>query len=231
LLADEGGPFARWEGSGELGEELLDSYRATEPADVRRALTALDGKDSGNGLRLTTCDLGALPGWQVGRSTIESSDRDQRVGQYAVTASHREVETWDQPLLASDAREHILLVGERRGSVLGFLLHPSAEPGFSKGKQFGPTARTSAIFDGHDDFQQLLESTVPLAVAAHSDEGGRFMQVVSRYEVRVLTDSVARPTDSTLTWVSLGTIEQLARRQGALNNELRSAVSLLLQWV
>ena len=72
---------------------------------------------------------------------------------------------------------------------------------------------------------------MPLAVAAHSDEGGRFMQVVSRYEVRVLTDSVARPTDSTLTWVSLGTIEQLARRQGALNNELRSAVSLLLQWV
>ena len=68
----------------------------------------------------------------------------------------------------------------------------------------------------------------PILSVQQSDEGGRFLRSVMRYDVILIDDSRAKALGERVTWVGLGEMEWLCRTPSATTNELRSSVSVLL---
>jgi hypothetical protein len=71
-------------------------------------------------------------------------------------------------------------------------------------------------------------SLEPILSVRQSDEGGRFMRSIMRYEVVLIDESKAALLGKRVTWVSLGELEWLCQMPAATTNEARSAVSVLL---
>ncbi|TCJ18705.1 dTDP-4-keto-6-deoxy-L-hexose2,3-dehydratase [Parasulfuritortus cantonensis] len=233
---EAGPPFARWRGRGGLGEQLLDS--AAEPAaeaGYADACARLDAARRAQAVRLAPVALDALPGWRVDDWEIAPAGAaaDQVVQAYAVHAEGREVEYWCQPLVASRAPGRIVLVCARHAGVLRFLLNVSFEFGLREGAQFAPSYVSGC---GHANPDGLLAALAGAGAVVHasvmqSDEGGRFMASVARYEIVELPAETAAGFADAGVWASLAVLRRLSRRRGLLNNEMRSALSLLLAWV
>jgi oxidase EvaA len=153
---------------------------------------------------------------------------------FDVSCAGREVERWDQPLVAATREEQAVLLVQRRRGVLHLLLRGSAEIGFRERVQFGPTAQSgvpgadtgalAAFCLGHPDL-------VTHADARQSDEGGRFFRTVVRYRIREAPEDDPVPADPAAIWATLAQAHALTRVQGCLTNEARSLLSLLLPWL
>jgi oxidase EvaA len=237
-LARDGRPFERWRGTDGFGGALLASWEAdgaqAEQQDERvlgrlRALAA--------GIRIETVrrPLGALGGWSLEADGL----RDGRgagfdVFQYDVSCAGREVERWDQPLVASSRDADAVLLVQRRRGVLHLLLRGSPEAGFAERVQFGPTAATGVPRAGPGDLEAWClgaPGATPRASVRQSDEGGRFYRATVRYAVLEAAEGDPVPVDPFAVWVTLAQAHRLGRERGRLTNEARSLVSLLMPWL
>jgi oxidase EvaA len=234
---DQREPFAHWQGRGGFGEQLLQSSRHAA-ADGQRAATLarLSAARQSTEIRWERVDLHSLHGWRVDEASIRAraTDADPQVLAYSVEALDREVRAWCQPLLTNRHTGRVVLACALRDGMLQVLLTISFEPGFAEGAQLAPSW-VSGI--GHANPAGLLAAIDAPDAQVHarvmqSDEGGRFMHSVARYELIEVSAHRLRNGDGgdTGIWVSLATLRQLARQRGMLTNELRSAASLLLAW-
>lgn len=239
LLAGEAGPFAARE-EGDPTEEratalpssfvaaLRDSHRFA-PARIEGFLARLADEEKRNPIVVVRRPLEGLFGWEIDERRIFSRDprHDLEIENYSVSAPGREVEAWQQPLLKV-IREHVAgLVLQRRDGRLAAFLRFAREPGFGKRVQFGPSYQS----DGTNPrwIEELaLERPLPRVLSVRqSDEGGRFMHSIVDYAVHFV-DAAPRLPDDDGVWVDLAEIEALCQVSGAVTNEGRSVVSLLL---
>lgn len=242
-LVPGGRPFARWRGGGGFGEALLGSFEASEsPSEHADDVVSgwLDRLRAGLGLRRTGLALDDLAGWRLERERlVDVEERAFEVRGYRVEARTREVPVWDQPLVHTLHEERVDLVTQRRRGVLHLLLRASAEAGLREGFEFGPSVQEDGPRDSElrdpasRQVAELARDGTDLkehAGCLQSDEGGRFHRSRARYRVVELPEYVAVPDSPRLCWATLRQVAALLRRRGQINNELRSALSLLLRF-
>lgn len=201
----------------------------SQPA-VSRAIGRLDAARRAHRAVLRQIAVDALPGWKSPSDSL-AMGVGAGIACFRVMIRGREVETWDQPFMTA-AREHKarLVLADCNG-IKCALLRLSAEPGFREGVQYGPTTQTDIpLAPSLADIAETMPDA-PILSTRQSDEGGRFMKVVTDYTLHDLGDSrlgrdlCALPD---IVAVPLSALAQLCATSGVTTNELRSAVSLLL---
>jgi oxidase EvaA len=233
LLCADGQPFAprgdRWDGlRSELSLSLHRGARSTRPV-----LDAIQARRGGQGFRLVTCPLDALPGWRCADQAITAIDdgADFEVCSVAVSAPRRECPAWHQPLLRSTRLQACRLFLTRRDDVMCAFLAYSDEPGFGTACELGPSWQSDRLNPEWVTAWAGSDGVTVWASIDQSDEGGRFLDSVMRYEICEL-DSADVEADALAGqgghWVSLAQLQALCATGGVLTNEARSLVSLLL---
>ena len=122
--------------------------------------------------------------------------------------------------------------GRHRGGVLRFLLRASWEIGFRESYQLGPSWQSDADGPQSDCLAGLDGDGVGelICQTLQSDEGGRFIDSLCRYQLRLLPDDLELSVDDHYRWLTLGQIHSVRNLQGILTNEARSLLSMLLAW-
>ena len=177
--------------------------------------------------------LEELPRWRISADEIShDDDLHFSVIQVAVHAADREVTDWDQPLIAADHTAEIILVCLEEQGVLNFLFRAEPQIGNANGAQLQPTF----CFDNEG------ESSVPSGIAGllndqhiverftfeASDEGGRFYQCLSRYDIRWIDSDVHVDLPENFCWLTLAQIRALLNEPDFISDESRSILSLFL---
>lgn len=171
--------------------------------------------------------LDALPGWAWEGARFLPPDGRGGVEMVAVEAPGREVARWDQPLLLPRAQDRAVLALAPRGGRLHVALRVAAEPGFRGRREFGPTWQSDG--DAPEGLAEAFaDGPAPVLSVAQSDEGGRFLRCLTRYDVVVLDEPGAQGLGDGVAWASLPALRRLCATGGTTTNELRSAVSVLL---
>jgi dTDP-4-dehydro-6-deoxy-alpha-D-glucopyranose 2,3-dehydratase len=228
--------FERSDGNDVFRSELHYSFYGTVEATSSGPLQLLDEARLELPFDVSVGPLTSLPGWVVSEQAVEANDDDLSLVHVSVTCSHREVDSWDQPLLASSVEGEVRLLCQQRNGILQFLFCVTPEVGFTERAQFGPSIQThggpamsSTVLTEREriirDFAQDAERRLTVL---QSDEGGRFMHCVGRYSIDLIAPDVTVPDLRWATWMPLSTIVELLPRQGVFTNEARSALSLLL---
>jgi len=229
-------PFGRWAGSSHVGSLLLASYRCDEPTGTATTARWLARLRAGRRLRARQLPVDALPGWRLEDAGLVHPGNPALSVRFArVRTTQREVECWDQPLLASPGEGTATLLCQVRGGVLRFLFVARQEPGFAEGRQLGPTRLappgavgglpTRSAAEAHLD--DLAGHATPVLSIRQSDEGGRFWAAVTRYTIAQLESGTDVPTGPEAVWLTLRQVRVLIGRQGWFTNESRTLVSLL----
>jgi oxidase EvaA len=243
LLAGGTVPFGRWHGQGGIGESLLRSHAA--PAGQAHSsevtiLAALEQLRQAYPFQVRTVSLDRELDWLEGRQPrLLGPAGSFDVRQVAVRSSEREVQSWDQPIVAQERQGTAVLLGRHVNGVLHLLFRCRAEIGFREGFQYGPALQDAGgapspvpELDAEElVLQELLGRATPLLSSLHSDEGGRFYRSVARYSIALMAEDDALPSSPSLRWMTLGQIERLLKRQGVFSNEARSLISMLLAYL
>jgi len=236
LFADPGhpGPFARWRGGEGLGARLCESLACEGEQEALAALDLLERCRRRTPVRLARVALEALQGWSVDGWSIHAQEagRDPRVQAFAVQSHDREVPSWCQPLLTNASEGRVVVLCAQRDGVLKFLLNASFELGLKEGAQFAPSWVSGIGHGNPEGVADLIDDPASRTHASvrQSDEGGRFMNSIARYELVEVDPEAAREVSGDVAWVSLAALRALGARRGATTNELRSCLSLLLAW-
>lgn len=141
-----------------------------------------------------------------------------------VEAKTREVPRWDQPLVAAHGigRTVLLLTPDHKG-MLRARLSLDTSPGLTRSPEW-----TATIADVPGDPLADLPAHDVLCQVWGSDEGGRFDNCQNQVIVGI-TDTPPPPApDAPYVDLTLGALERLVHTPGAVTNELRTAVALLL---
>ncbi|MDX1439612.1 MAG: NDP-hexose 2,3-dehydratase family protein [Rubricoccaceae bacterium] len=208
-------PFARWENQEGFGNDLLQSYHSPGKLGDEEIEATLASFYNGE---TEVVGLTDLRSWIMSGEAIQRSDGTGfQVRQFDVTTTQREVEHWDQPLMALDKPGKAILLCRMHKGVLEFGFRPRHEIGFLDGAQYGPAIQND---------EEVPPSTLLLS-CKHSDEGGRFFQCVADYEIR----QIETLHDEDVVWMTLGQVARLIQREGIFTNEARSLVSMLLTYL
>lgn len=229
-------PFSKWQRRSGFGKLLFESYRVCDrESGYIRARRKLDKENRNTLMNRKPIGLDKLKNWRIDDSGIFSTEPQMAlsVQSFSVSCNDREVTKWCQPLIVSPAESSVVLVCAQQDGALRFMLDISIELGFKEPAQFGPTWVSAP---GHSMNPCLIKAindvdTITHATVLQSDEGGRFMQSIARYQVVELSAALAEELATNGIWVSLSALRIMAATKGLLTNELRSALSLLLRWV
>lgn len=235
LVADRP-PFERSGGNDAFRSQLRDSFHGTVEVASSEPLQLLEVSRRELVFDVSVGPLTALPGWVVSEQRIESPNDELSLVHVSVTCSHREVDVWDQPLLASGVEGDVRLLCQQRNGVLQFLFCVTPEVGFTERAQFGPSIQTQGgpalssppLAERERIIRNVAQDAERQLTVLQSDEGGRFMHCVGRYSVELIAPDVVVPELRWATWMPLSTVIELLPRQGVFTNEARSALSLLL---
>lgn len=241
LAPGQSTPFGRWRGKGGFGEALLNSVSVpiNQPEDQSgyfKAVAMLKLMRCNPTTMIELLPLDALEGWSLNRFSLspdQPAGAAHSVRAISVQAEDREVTSWCQPILASREEQRVVLLCSLKDDVLHFALNLSAEPGFREGIQFSPSLVTGV---GHENPAEWLDAcTDPKAIiraeTRQSDEGGRFLSSIALYQILEVPSQWISVPVSHGVWVTLSAARRMSSASGLLNNELRSALSVLLSWL
>ena len=144
-----------------------------------------------------------------------------QIRMYSVEATDREVPRWCQPLMVSRGLGRVALLATRMRGMLHVLLRTTWEPGFGRA-ELAPSFQSDT--PNLPEITASLESGRVRLSSRQSDEGGRFMQSITLYQVIEIPTAIDPPGCS---WVTVGQAFTMAAA-GLLTNEARSALSLFL---
>lgn len=196
--------------------------------DVAHPLERLRDASRTLDIELEAVALDALEGWSMGCDRLAPRDGkgDFDVVSVAVEADHRECSSWHQPMLRGLVPQTaVLLLCAREGEVEIFL-RDSREPGFRGSVQYGPSWQSDGLCPCW--VARVLSAARPVVSLLQTDEGGRFMRSVVRYEIRTVAPERLRQDADGGTWVNVAQLRALCHQSGALTNEARTLVSMLL---
>ncbi len=219
-----------------LGQAVCRSFRSNSgasfanPAEAGDWLARVRCRET---LHAEEISLKELPGWEI---TDDEIRHEQglffSVIQLRVHAADREVTDWDQPLIAASHTGEIVLIVKEVDGVLNLLLRAEAQLGNANGAEFQPT-----FCDDNDSAAQAPKAIRDLLNETRvrerftfegSDEGGRFFQCISRFDIRWLDSEVNLELPEHYAWLTLGQIRQLLAETDFVSDESRSVLSLFL---
>ncbi|MFH9070589.1 NDP-hexose 2,3-dehydratase family protein [Streptomyces alboflavus] len=200
-------------------------------------LSWLAGRRAASPIRPERVPLAGVPGWKHGPSSVDhENDRYFRVVAVSVRAGNREVGHWTQPLFEPLGQGVVAFLSRTVGGVPHVLVHARAEGGFLDA-ELGPTVQCAPANHAHlpaadrPPFLDLVTTADPSRIrysALHSEEGGRFLDAVSRYLV-VEADESQAPLDAPpgFHWVSHDQLAALARHSHYVNVQARTLLMCL----
>lgn len=172
-----------------------------------------------------------LRDWTFGTTQIEHRDGlFFTVMAVEVTATSREVRSWDQPMVNGGTDGVLGLLVTHIDDVPHVLLHLRPEPGNVDGAELAPTVQCDPsnypadVVPAH--FADVMDAAPEnvLFDTMLSDEGGRFFHTSHRHRI-VVTDVVDHGADHR--WFSLAQCSELARHSHYLNVQTRSLLACL----
>lgn len=178
--------------------------------------------------------LTALTGWRRDgeRITHDSGAFFDIIG-VSVRAHGREVDAWDQPMLAAAGTGLVALLVCRVDGVLHLLMRFAVEPGLMETVELGPTVQATPENYVHlpaanrPAYLDAVLAADPASVrfdTVLSDEGGRLYHARSRHLV-VEVDHHEPPPGHR--WLTLGQVGAFVLRGHAVNMEGRSVLACL----
>ncbi|MGW6015336.1 NDP-hexose 2,3-dehydratase family protein [Streptomyces sp. NPDC055210] len=244
----------RWLTLGQIHELL--GHDNTVNMDARSALAGLYGPSESRALHSDTellswlsavrsvtpiraerVPLSGLAGWTTGTHTVKhEDDRYFRVVAVSVEAGNREVSRWTQPLFEPRGQGVVAFVTRSIEGVPHVLVRACAEGGFLDA-ELGPTVQCTPGNYAHlpaedrPHFLDLVTAADPSRIrysALHSEEGGRFLEAVSRYLV-VEADESEAPLDAPpgFRWVSRDQLAALAQYSHYVSVQARTLLMCL----
>lgn len=134
----------------------------------------------------------------------------------------REVRSWFQPLVNSHGTGYAALYCREVNGALEILIRIGAESGLKTGQALLPTVLNypNCIFPLKPPVGEILASTM------ESDEGGRFLRDINKYEL-VLVPYDCELTDDLL-WISISELKWFLSNSNLCAIQLRGLSSLLL---
>jgi oxidase EvaA len=195
---------------------------------ARRSVTPISG---------TPVSLADLPGWtRDAYSVFREDERYFRVMAVSVRAGNREVGEWTQPLFEPNDQGVIAFLTRTFNGVPHVLVSARAEPGFSDA-ELGPTVQCVPRNHEHlpagkrPPFLDLVRSAPPSRIrysALHSEEGGRFLNAVSRYLVVEADESEAPVQEPPgFRWVSRDQLAAFTRYSHYVSAQARTLLVCL----
>jgi dTDP-4-dehydro-6-deoxy-alpha-D-glucopyranose 2,3-dehydratase len=185
----------------------------------------------------TRCDLTAelvplagIAGWRRTSAEIAPEDGGRfRIVAVDVTAPHREVPHWTQPMLAPCAPALAALLYRTIGGIPHFLVQAQVQEGCLDKLEIGPTVH--CLPDDHRDrppYLDVLGSLAPDRIRydrIQSEEGGRFFAAENRYVIAELDEDFPTEVPPRHCWATLGQLKELLRHSHYLNIEARTLVA------
>lgn len=144
-----------------------------------------------------------------------------------IHAAGREVLEWSQPLLRPCEVGYYELVFRHAAQDVECLLSLTEEPGLTDIVEYGPTLSHLAQ---HDSINLGIGRTKTRYDQLQSEEGGRFLEALSRYVVREVVDPADTPAPPGKVWLSWRDIQHLLVHPRYLTVEART-LALCLQSV
>ncbi|QHA03136.1 NDP-hexose 2,3-dehydratase [Streptomyces broussonetiae] len=200
-------------------------------------LSWLTERRSTTPIRSERVPLAAVTGWTRGRFSIDHEDgRYFRTVAVSVRASSREVGHWTQPLIEPRGQGVVAFLTRTFEGVPHVLVRARAEGGFIDA-ELGPTVQCQPGNYAHLPaadrplFLDLATTAPPSRIrysALHSEEGGRFLDSVSRYLV-LEADECEAPLDAPpgFRWVSRDQLAALTRYSHYVSVQARTLLLCL----
>jgi oxidase EvaA len=216
---------------------LPDGEAEAVHTDVE-VLSWLTGERSSHDVLAERLPLNDVRGWKRTEWSIDhEDDRYFRVVAVAVRAGSREVPSWTQPLFEPIGTGVTAFLTRRIAGVPHVLVHARVEGGFLDTVELGPTVQYTPENYAHlagqerPPFLDTVLAADPARIqyeALHSEEGGRFLNAVSRYLLVEATEAEA-PADPPpgYCWVTPGQLRSLVRHGHYLNVQARTLLACL----
>ncbi|MEU6021911.1 NDP-hexose 2,3-dehydratase family protein [Micromonospora sp. NPDC047134] len=181
--------------------------------------------------------LSALDGWVSSPDRIRRDDgRFFEIIGVDVTATHREVSRWSQPMLAPCGRGLNAFLGRRIADRFHLLVQARTEAGTFDVVELGPTV--SCIPDNYralppDRQPRFLDVALAagpgqvLFDAVHSEEGGRLYHAENRYLIADVGEGFPLDVPDDYLWITPAQLAGLARYGNVVDVAARSLLTCL----
>jgi oxidase EvaA len=181
--------------------------------------------------------LAGIPGWHRTEDAISHDEgRYFNVVGVSVEAGSREVSSWTQPLFEPCGRGVSAFLAKRIDGVLHVLAHARPEGGFLDTVELAPTVQyTRGNYDWlpaeqWPPFLELVLDADPARIryqAVHAEEGGRFLNAESTYQVIEVDEDFAVEEPEGYHWLTVAQFASLLRHSRYVNIQARTLVSIL----
>lgn len=216
-----------------LGSLPLDD-RFSAPADTTATLDWWAAMRARVTLERSTLPLAQVNAWSLrqGRLEREAPSPFSVVGVH-VTASSREVTSWDQPLVKNTAGPAGTLLVRQREQ--GWEVLASVVTGFGVASvvELGPSLSTwsrgevAVDLDESGGLEDLAQAGRIVFDNDLPEEGGRFLHSSVRHRIVDVSDASEGRLPDASRWLSLPEVREIGRTTTLLNMELRSLLSCL----
>lgn len=178
-------------------------------------------------------DLRNLSNWDISDLSIsEKIDRQNfSVSLYKITTKGREINNWVQPLISSHSFGKVILLYRKINGYMNVLVSINNEIGLSSGCAIFPTCYYypgNAPRKSLEMINEIIEyNNIDLiSTVENSDEGGRFYQDVSYYELYKV-DNQIKIIGNNLVWLNLKELYIFLNMSNIVSIQLRAAISQL----
>ncbi|MEV5977405.1 NDP-hexose 2,3-dehydratase family protein [Streptomyces sp. NPDC052114] len=190
------------------------------------------GQRSDQDIEVSRIPLRDTEGWHRDAEQIARPDgRFFRVVAVSVQAGSREVARWSQPLFEPTGPGVVAFVVREFGGVTHVLMRARAEPGFRQTVELGPTVQ--CVPENHTVEPPLLDYVLAADRsrirydAVHSEEGGRFLNAVSRHLVVEVDDDHPVQPPADCAWFTMTQLGELLRHGNYLSVQARTLLACM----
>ena len=138
----------------------------------------------------------------------------------------REVENWDQPIIAQRKKGIFAIFCQRQKAVMKYLLQARYEPGLVNKIQLAPTIQTIERNVKYFKFLKSKRAKVIYKVK-HSEEGTRFWHKENLNILIELDKNLILPEDDNFMWLTLPQIKKLMLIDNLVNPYVRTVLAPL----
>ena len=220
--------------------DVLQSALAGDDAamhDIDAIVRWFNGRKMSFELSVKEVPIKSLTDWVYDGNTIShSKGRYFSVIGVSVTATAREVSSWEQPLIESAKGGVICFFCQKINGILHFLVQARVEPGNFDAIEMAPTLQATPQNynpnkpESFPPFYELFLNRKPEQMrydSLHSEEGGRFYHDQNRYMIIEVDEGQIKNIPANYFWITMRQAKEIIRFNNYLNIEARSLIACI----